>query len=81
MTAVSVFFLWAAHFPISAIALNEHLLNKAEKVFTAIKVPGSVDVALLIFNWTQRGLETVFLASVIPSIRSASTRQRGRERI
>lgn len=75
-------FVWTAHFTISAVALNEHLFNKSWKgIYSNKKVPGSVDALLLIFNWTQRGLETGFLASAIPSIRSASTRQRGRERI
>lgn len=50
----------AAHFPVSAIALNK---TQAEKIFTKRKVPRSVDVPLIIFNWTQRGLETAFLAS------------------
>lgn len=56
------------------------LKQKLKRYLQQQKVPGSVDILLLIFNWTQRGLETGFLASAIPSIRSASTRQRGRER-
>lgn len=76
MTHLIVYYVRTACFAISAITPNEHFQNKPEKVFIPRKVPGSV----LIFNWTKKGLEAVFLASASASIRSASTRQRQKQR-
>lgn len=74
MTHLIVYYVRTACYAISAITPDEHFQNKSEKVFIPRKVPGSV----LIFNWTKKGLEAVFLASA--SIRSASTRQRRKQR-
>lgn len=52
-----------------------------EKAFTRRRVPCSIEMLTLIFNWTQRGLETGFLAPALPGTRSASARFIMRERM